>query len=84
MNMIVFMMCLLFAPYPGMDESVETTRGITGSVVLTVDGPRIRPRSDLDLDSPLLVRVVEAQEGAAALAHAAGCVGVQYVAGDAA
>lgn len=63
MNMMVFMMCLLFVPSPANGESVEATRGITGSVVLNADGPRIRPRSDLDLDSPLLVRVVDAQEG---------------------
>ena len=56
MNMMVFMMCLLFVPSPANGESVQATRGITGSVVLNADGPRIRPRSDLDLDSPLLVR----------------------------
>ena len=63
MNMIVFMLCLLFVPSLAAAESVEATRGITGSVLLNADGPRIRPRSDLDLDSPLLVRVVEAREG---------------------
>lgn len=62
MNMIVFMTCLLLLPLPATAETVEATRGITGSVVLNAEGPRLRPRSDLDLDSPLLVRVVEARD----------------------
>ena len=43
-------------------EPVPATRGITGEVLVEVTGPSIRPRSDLDLDSPMLVRVVDARE----------------------
>ena len=42
--------------------SGPTTRGITGEVVIEVEGPAIRPRADLDLDSPMLVRVIDTRE----------------------
>lgn len=35
----------------------QVTRGITGSVTVVSTGQRIQPRSDLDLDSPILVRI---------------------------
>lgn len=43
-------------------ESVQATRGINGEVVIEVEGDSIRPRSDLDLDSPMLVRIAESRE----------------------
>lgn len=43
-------------------ESVQATRGINGEVVIEVEGDSISPRSDLDLDSPMLVRIAGSRE----------------------
>ena len=40
----------------------QVTRGITGSITVQSDGQRIQPRSDLNLDSPILVRIAAERE----------------------
>ncbi|MCA9289933.1 MAG: hypothetical protein KDA25_02325 [Phycisphaerales bacterium] len=61
-----FVVLLLLASTPWTPATADAiaTRGITGRVVVVDDGPRLRPRSDLDLASPLLVRVAAARTGA--------------------
>ena len=42
---------------PQAEPIAEATRGITGQVTVQVEDGMLRGRPDLDLDSPLLVRV---------------------------
>ena len=45
-----------------MRSEAQVTRGITGSIQFVSEGIRVRPRLDLNLDSPILVRVASERD----------------------
>ena len=55
--LLVLLLLAVPAIAHGQDVDAQVTRGITGSTTVRSVGQRIRPRSDLDLDSPILVRI---------------------------
>lgn len=59
MRLALVCLCVFALPAFGHVQDIDTqvTRGITGSATVRSEGQRIRPRSDLNLDSPILVRI---------------------------
>lgn len=54
--MMVFVLGLI------VESHGQVTRGITGAITVRSEGQRLQPRSDLDLDSPILVRIAAERE----------------------
>lgn len=58
---LVHALLVLFTTAGEPAPIASATRGITGTVTIVIDDGSLRGRSDLNLDSPLLVRVAEIQ-----------------------
>ncbi|MCH2133764.1 MAG: hypothetical protein MK116_08440 [Phycisphaerales bacterium] len=62
--MMMLQILVMLLAMPGSAEPLaEATRGITGTVTIELDRGMLRGRPDLDLDSPMLVRVASIRTG---------------------
>ena len=61
-GLFISLMLLLASPLQATSPLSSATRGITGVITIEVPAGTLRGRADLDLDSPLLVRVASIEQ----------------------
>ncbi|MCH2152233.1 MAG: hypothetical protein MK089_02730 [Phycisphaerales bacterium] len=60
-SLLMSLLLVVLTSIQDVDPMASATRGITGSVKVQIEDGTLRGRADLDLDSPLLVRVASIQ-----------------------